>query len=317
MFFKGLRRGMFGMPLDEASFERRGFVGGEPDTRAHLDQVGRVFLQGYNMALEEGAATRGLINRLEGLPLMMQGFAFEGAAMGLALLDYLTPWNRYRVPSFLEGAGGNHLYMAYVGVGWAFARLPTSVERGMKSLEPLLKWLALDGYGFHEGYFKPERYYKQQEIPSDLSAYGRRAFDQGLGRCLWFVDVGDSRRISATIEAFPASRHQDLWSGIGLACAYAGGVQQASLEALREAAGSHYPALAQGVTFAAEARVRAGNIADHTGLACQVLCGMSVERAAHLTDMTKQNLPTDEAVPAYEVWKQRLQQHFEYEGMLI
>ena len=310
MFFKVLRKRIFGMPLDEASFERRGFKGGKPQTRSHLDQVGRLFLQGYNMALEEGAPTTTLINRLEGLPLTMQGFAFEGAAMGLALLDYLTPWNRYRMSSFLDGAGANHLYIAYVGVGWAFARLPSSVERGMQSLDPVLKWLAVDGYGFHEGYFDPERYYKQQKIPTDLSAYGRRVFDQGLGRCLWFVNVGDIQRISATIEAFPNSRHADLWSGIGLACAYAGGVEQASLEALREAAGSHYPALAQGVTFAAQARVRAGNIADHTRLACQVLCNMSVESAAEITDMTRENLPTDEAVPAYEVWKQRIQQYF-------
>ena len=313
MFFKMVRKRMFGMPLDEASFDKRGFKGGEPHTRAHLDQVGRVFLQGYNSALEEGAPTSALIERLESLPLMMQGFAFEGAAMGLAILDYLTPWNRYRVPSFLEGAGNDHLYMSYVGVGWAFARLPTSVETGMKELDPLLKWLAVDGYGFHEGYFEPERYYKRKEVPKTLSPYGRRAFDQGLGRCLWFVNVGDVSRISATIASFPAARHEDLWAGIGLAAAYAGGVENASLKALREAAGNHYPALAQGVTFAAKTRIRAGNIADHTELACQVLCHMSAKSAAQVTDITKENLPTDEAVPAYEIWKQRIQQYFKSE----
>ncbi|MGB0386814.1 MAG: DUF1702 family protein [Ardenticatenaceae bacterium] len=317
MFFKQLRKVFFGMSLEEGSFERRGFEGGSPQARERLGRVGYLFLQGYNLAVEEGAPTSTLVERLGHISPEMQGFAFEGAAMGLALLDYFTPWNRYRVRSFLDGAGGDHMYMVHVGVGFAFARLPAPVESCLKGLDRLLGWLAIDGYGFHEGFFYADRCFEQQASPKGLSDYGRRVFDQGLGRSLWFVKVADVARISSTIDSFPSSRHADLWSGIGLACTYAGGADRASIEALRRAAGTHAPALAQGAAFAAKARLHAGNMADHTRLATELLCAMSAEDAADITDITLERLPTNGPLPAYEVWRQRIQQHFQEERISI
>lgn len=313
MYIKQLRKRFFGMSLEEASFERRGFEGGSPQAWQQLSRVPHLFLQGYNLAVEEGGPTSTLVTRLRGIAPEMQGFAFEGAAMGLALLDYLTPWNRYRVRSFLEGAGADHVYIVHVGVGWAFARLPAPVESCLKGLDRLLGWLAIDGYGFHEGFFHAPRYFEQQATPKGLSDYGQRVFDQGLGRSLWFVKVADVERISSTIDSFPSSRHADLWSGIGLASTYAGGADRASIETLRRAAGTHAPALAQGAAFAAKTRLHAGNMADHTRLATEVLCAMSAEDAADITDITLQRLPTNGSVPAYEVWRQRIQQHVQEE----
>jgi hypothetical protein len=46
--------------------------------------------------------------------------------------------------------------MAHVGIGWAIARLPwlrRRIEQPLNRLDSLLRWLAVDGYGFHEGYF--------------------------------------------------------------------------------------------------------------------------------------------------------------------
>src|SRR3712207_8380154 len=54
--------------------------------------------------------------------------------------------------------------------------------------------------------------------------------DQGLGRSLWFVQGADVRRIPATVNAFPAERRPDLWSGLGLACGYAGGRTRAEVD---------------------------------------------------------------------------------------
>lgn len=62
--------------------------------------------------------------RLSSIEPEVRGFAFEGAAMGLALLDHLTPWRRDRFERFLSGPGDRHAYMVHVGAGWVFARLP-------------------------------------------------------------------------------------------------------------------------------------------------------------------------------------------------
>src|SRR5207302_3755201 len=104
---------------------------------------------------------------------------------------------------------------------------------------------------------------------------------------------------------FPTSRHADLWSGIGLACAYAGGVERSALGGLREAAGEYMVHLGQGVAFAAKARQRAGNPATHTALACEVICRTSADEAADITDIALGNLAASIAggIPAYEEWR--------------
>jgi hypothetical protein len=117
--------------------------------------------------------------------------------------------------------------------------------------------------------------------------------------------------ISRTIGDFPTDRQPDLWSGIGLAATYAGVVSEEVLVTLRESAGPHRPHLAQGAVFAAKARQRAGNLTRYTDLAARILCGLSAAEAAHLSDATLENLPDDASQPAYEIWRQRIQQRFQ------
>lgn len=227
--------------------------------------------------------------------------------MGLTLLDYVTPW-RKRLRALLSGPGAQYKYLAHVGVGWGLARIPGGGHRFLSQLDPLIRWLAVDGYGFHEGYFHWRRYIAKQIPPTRFHGYALRAFDQGLGRSLWFVQCADVARIAAAIAAFPADRQGDLWSGVGLACAYAGGAERGDIEAMANGAGTYRAHLAQGAAFAAEARRHAGNPAEHTDLACNTLCGLSAAEAAALTVEAQRRLPSDDDEPAYEIWRRRIRE---------
>ena len=304
-------RHLFGLSVEETSYARRGFRGATEAMRARLEQVGATFLLGYHAALKRSAG-EGLAAELNSVEAELQGFAFEGAAMGLALLDFLTPWRARRIRRFLRGAGNNHAYMVHVGVGWLWARAPFARWRTKKQLDPLLRWLAFDGWGFHEGFFNWHKYVPQgSDAPAALSGYERRVFDQGLGRSLWFVNSGNPELIAGTIEAFALARRGDLWSGVGLAAAYAGIVSVAVLRALHGSCRPYGPYLAQGAAFAAKARQRADNSTGYTDLATQLLCGISAADAAQLCDTTVENLPTNAVQPAFELWRQRIQQYFQ------
>ncbi|MDY6785181.1 MAG: DUF1702 family protein [Cyanobacteriota bacterium] len=308
-----LRQFLFSISPEEATFARRGFSSSDARTRQQLEQVGRTFLQGYHAAIAQPQPDL-LVPQLNTIPLEWRGFAFEGAGMGLALLDKLTPWRCDRIQTFLNGEGNAHTYMVHVGIGWAIARLPFSIPKALAQLDPLLGWLAIDGYGFHQGYFYWQDYIERFAMPQKLSGYASCAFDQGLGRSIWFVRGADIPRIAQTIQQFHPGRRADLWSGVGLACTYAGGVEKDAIAALQTAAVGYQPQLSQGATFAAKARARAGNLTAHTEMVCQMLCGMSATAAAEITDRALENLPLmvpdNRTSPAYEIWRKRIQAQF-------
>ena len=300
------RRRFLGLSPSEASFARRGFLTGEEIARQRLEQIGITFLSGYHAALEETGFVP-LARRLTSVEKDLQGFAFEGAAMGLALLDCFTPWRKDRWRTFTEGLAKPHIYMMHVGLGWALARLRRSVTSHLVQLDPLLGWLVVDGYGFHEGYFNWPRYVDMREIPFHLDGYERRVFDQGLGRSLWFVKGADVAAVASGINDFPFERRGDLWSGVGLACAYAGGCGRTATKSLRVAAGKHLPSLAQGVAFAAKTRQHAANLNSHTETVCHLIWRRSAEETAAITDAALEDLHGEDGLPAYEVWRSRIQ----------
>ena len=304
-----VRRRFLGLSPSEASFAKRGFIVGQDEARRRLEQIGIIFLSGYHAALEETEFVP-LAHRLTTVEVELRGFAFEGAAMALALLDCFTPWRKDRWRTFTERLGESHIYMMHVGMGWALARFRRRVTPYLTRLDPVLGWLVVDGYGFHEGYFRWPRYIGRQSIPAHFNIYERRVFDQGLGRSMWFVKGADVAAVASAINLFPSTRHEDLWSGVGLACAYAGGCERAALQSLRTAAARHLPALAQGVAFAAKTRQRAANLNSHTETVCRLICGRSAKEAAAITDGALKDLHSQDGLPAYEVWRRRIQDNF-------
>ena len=281
-----------------------------------LETVGRTFLEGYGYVMEARSPEQAG-PRLQGVPTRFRGFAYEGAAMACAMLDGVPLGGGGRFTRFVDGIGAPHVYMAYVGVGWAMARLPRLRWPKADGFDPLLRWLILDGYGFHQAYFRTKRYVDQRyqdpafPWPADGTRdYANRAIDQGIGRAMWFVAGTDADLVTSMIDKFPEPRRSDLYGGLGLAVTYAGGGDEAELRLLRDRAGEYRPMLAQGSAFAAEARVRAGLLGAHTETAAQVLCGTDARQAAHVTQLVRPERPVDAELPAYETWRQRIADEF-------
>jgi hypothetical protein len=301
-FRSRVRYRLLGIAADEASFARRGFTPAEPSRQQRLEEIGRVFIGGYNAALRL-ADPGAMAPQFGDFAGEFRGFAFEGAAMGLALLDLLTPRRGQRFIRFAHGPASRHVYMAYVGAGWALARTSLRLAWRFGPLDPMLRWLVIDGYGFHAGYFHHRDTIERQLRPRALQGHAENVFDQGLGRAVWFVKGADIGAVAGALGAFPQHRQADLWSGAGLAAAYAGGVGDADLAALFSAAEPFQPELGQGAAFAAKARERAGNPAEHTDRACRVFCGMDAAAAAATTDDALDGLDLTDTGAAFTAWR--------------
>ncbi len=304
-FLGKVRRSLFGIPSEETVFSRPGFA---KDAIQRFQPVAHGLVAGYHATLEDSRFDV-LMARMKEVDIGLRGFAFEGVGMGLAALDCITPWKN-RVNAFAEGPGAPYMYPFYVGVGLALARMRRNPEHYLERLDPVLNWVIVDGYGFHEGFFSYRRTIEEQAVTKKLSAYGRKVFDQGLGRAIWFSSGANVERVVKTIGTFPPERQAELWGGIGCASAYAGGADRPAIEAIYSLAIPYRLQLARGAAIAAKGREQASNFASHTEIACEVFCKTSSATAAQIADIARENLPIDSSEPAYELWRQRIQAQF-------
>lgn len=294
----------------------RGFHEKSPAAKELLERIGKTFLTGYAYAAEARTPSAAE-ERLEEIPTRFRGFAYEGAAMGFAVRDALPFGSGGLLSRFIAGRAQAHIYMVIVGVGWAMARLPRARWSKIAPTDPLLRWLALDGYGFHQAYFRTRQYvheqYREERFPWPAEGprwHAERVIDQGIGRAMWFVGGTDADLVATMIEKFPEHRRADLYAGAGLAATYAGGADEGELRAFWDRAGQYRPQVAQGASFAASARVLAGLVVPHNEVATGVFCGMATAEAAEVSDRTRPDGPVRGDHPAFEVWRQRIANEF-------
>ncbi|MCM2389895.1 DUF1702 family protein [Streptomyces albipurpureus] len=276
-----------------------------------FEPVARTLVDSFYMTLDH-PEHRSLVPRLDASPPGLRGIAYEGAGMGLMLLDSLFPYRR-RLPAFIHGPGAPYRCLIYIGAGLVLPRVPVSPQRFLSRQDPFLRWLVMDGYGFYEGFFSWRDIVERHRTPRGIHGYAARAFDHGLGRSLWFSTGANVERIIDTIHTFPARRQGDLWSGIGLACAYAAGVMDRNaIVTLLEAAGQHRADLATGTAIASIFREQSGQPAPHTDLACDVVWRREAAAVAAIAHSAGHPVArggiADGASPepAYERWRQEI-----------
>lgn len=252
-----------------------------------------------------------LAARLDAVTPVLRGIAYEGAGMGLAFLDGLVP-TRNRIASFVLGHGAPYRSLIYIGAGLVQPRLPRSTRRYLDGIDPFNRWYVMDGYGFYEGFFSWERTVQRRERGTDLPGYANRAYDQGLGRSLWFSTGANVARITHTVDGFQPDRRADLWSGVGLACAYAAGVlDRDAIAKLLLAAGHHASDLATGAAVASTFRQQTGQPAPHTDIACDVIWDGTSDEVAKIAAVADVTRRTPLGPHSYEEWRTNIRTAWE------
>ena len=302
-----IRTLVFRIDESRVTFEARGIEVSDPEACRRLESGAPYFARGFKGAMTDTRADR-IAKRFDQIDPDFRGFAFEGSGMALSVLDALLPPRR-RLAELLERHGDKWSTLVYIGVGWTWARVGKIPARPPDRFDRVLGWLTFDGAGFHEGFLKRDDYVDGQKRPPGLPEPALRIFDQGVGRSLLFVRGDDPEAVRDTIDAFPAERRPDLWSGVGLAATYAGGLGEQRVARLRELAHPHESWLAQGAAFAVMARVRAGNETPDTAIGAHVLCGAPVSEVAEQAEAALREVPRDTDSPL-EAWQARLRQTF-------
>jgi hypothetical protein len=321
--FGALRKHALAPSLSEVTFAERGFPARDTADARNLQSIPQHVIVGFEFAMEYGDRPEA-VQRLDMIEREFRGFAYEGATMAFTLLDVMPGRRSDRARKFLDGHAAPHLFLAYIGIGFAMSHLPRALwpkvlpDLRQSRWHPTVSWLAVDGYGFDRAYFHTKKWIDEQYVPKPYPWQGApdyflRACDQGIGRALWFMHGASVPDVTEAVNAFAPHRRADLWSGVGLAAAYAGSGDADALGDLRKEAGTYLPEVAQGAVFAVKARVEADLVVPHTEIAAQVLCEVTVEEAEALTEEASSSFEADRGsgeVPDYEIWRRRVQAHF-------
>jgi hypothetical protein len=313
-----LRRLVLAPSFADVSFAGRGFPVTPTEATRKLEAIPQSVVCGFEWGIETGRLWE-LERRLEMVDPELRGFAYEGATMAYTVRDAMAAGRGQRARELLRGPGQPHIFLTYIGIGFAMARLPRPLWRNVlpdlagTPYHPTMSWLAVDGYGFDRAYFDTDKWVTRQWRPAPYPWLGRgdyfpRAVDQGVGRALWFIHGGQSADVAAAVRRFAAQRRADLWSGVGLAATFAGGCDGTGLRLLVREAGELAPHLAQGAVFAAKARDFSGFMAPHTAPALHALAGLSVGDAAVLADDVSLTDAGAQGEPDYEVWRRQVRE---------
>jgi len=314
-----MRSAVLSPSLADVTFAKRKFPFTSSAATEQLELIPQAVICGF----EWGIAARNLWDaerRLSMVDPHLRGFAYEGTTMAFTVLDAMGRGHRTR--DLLLGPGRPHIFLAYIGMGFAMARLPRPLwKKVIPDLEgceyhPTMSWLAVDGYGFDRAYFDTRRWVTKQEVPKPYPwdgspGYFLRAVDQGIGRALWFICGASAPAVAVAVGRFASHRHADLWSGVGLAATFAGGCGPEGLAVLRRAAGDYRAELALGAVFAVKARSYAGFVPEDAEVAASVLTDLSIDAAVKLADGTRPSATSASGdVPEYERWRQNIRDRF-------
>lgn len=289
--------------LSDVSFEARGFSTACTANVRHLEQKASAFVVG---AHSYANCPRQPHLALQETPLAERGFAYEGAAMIATLVDLVMLGRFKAVHTLLSGPGVHYRHLIHVGSGWAYSVLDIPFPRIIPACDPVLRWLALDGFGFHRHFFDSAA--SLEYLRKSRPGHAGRIRTQGAGRALWFSEGADIERILRVSQTVPMRVRADLWSGVGLACGYASlGVEEPlDLGLLPQ---SYIANFLQGLVFAGAAHSQSESLPEKT---CQLLGqALSIDAITAmkwsdeaLTDITV----AGQGPSGFLLWQERLQE---------
>jgi hypothetical protein len=299
-----LRRKLFTLGPRDTSFAALG-ARIDPEQRVGLQAIVESARIGFNLTLEDDRVedmTERVAQRVE--PRFL-GFAHEGIGMGLTVLDEIR--DRQRLPRFFARCIGTYDFFVPLGVGFALARMPwvrSGLERRATRLPPPYEGLVLNGGGFHQALFRSGGVLARTPVPRGLSPDGVRCFDHGVGRATWFMCGGSPERVREAIAQFPAERHEDLWAGLGTACAFAGSAYpdeagyDAVLATLDGFLGRHREVFQVGVVVAAELARRTRRPSRWVARASERFLGLTEAEAGAVAERAWNEAHAEGAEPA-------------------
>lgn len=279
-------------------------MGSHGDVIHQMDKIKYAFQDALSISLEQDDGY--IFERyLENVEPEFRSVAYEGIAMGLALGDLMDGTVLRRWSSFVSVSDPCYAPHIHVGLGWAIAKQKLSSLMFLNAMNPLLRHRVLDGHGYYDGIFKPRKLAFGQR-PESIERENFQAYDQGMGRSLWYSNNGQIQKVVKMIQDFCSTRHADIWRGIGIACTYVGGCCKTMLNEMLSVSAKHKIQLMAGAALAVKARIETNSLTVNNELICKTWCNLSAQQIIALTINAEPIFSTPEQT--YQTWVSKIEE---------
>jgi enediyne biosynthesis protein E3 len=272
------------------------------DVTHQMEKIRYIFQHALYISTEQENVK--LQEHLESVDPEFRAVAYEGVAMGLAVKD-LFEGTLQRWRAFMRSSAQVFLPHVHVGLGWAIAKQKIPSLVFLDAMQPLLRSRVIDGFGYYDGTFKQLQAVANKTRPDCILSGDFSAYDQGIGRSLWYSHKGDVEKISATILTFTASRQPHLWRGVGIASIFVGKCASTTLEELMMAANHYKIQLGMGATIVAKARMETKTITHDVENACRKWCDRSTSEVISIASHVE--LASGNEIDGYNLWLRSLE----------
>ncbi|CAN5538354.1 hypothetical protein BH10BAC1_BH10BAC1_09700 [soil metagenome] len=250
-----------------------------------MERIQTIFHDSQELVSQNKSITE-LVTHLETTDKDFLPVAFEAAAMAMALKDFssgdaILNWQT------LLNSSKKFACQIYLGMGWAVAREKRNIISFIDELNRNMQFRIWDGCGYFDGVFRQRQTVKGQKRLEHIQAKDYQAYDEGLGRSLWYICKGDEKKLEELLQQFAPDRHADLWRGIGIACSFVGGFEEAALKNLLLIAGHHSIQLGIGAAMVAKSRIESDCKTEDIELACTIFCNLNAQEAMNITVKNK------------------------------
>lgn len=272
------------------------------DVVHQMEKIRHIFQQALYISTDQ--ETLDATKHINSIDPEFRAIAYEGIAMGFALKDFavgtLHQWR-----AFMRNSNPSYVPHVHVGLGWAIAKQRIPSLSFIDPFDRLMLFRVVDGCGYYDGTFRHQNTIINKERSTAIESKNFSAYDQGVGRSIWYHSKGNSAQAASVINGFDKARHADLWRGIGIACSFVGGFDKQMLRDLMTQASVHHRQLVIGAAFTARARIQTNSVTNDAELACRIWGNLSANEAMVLTIETEPDPAIHENV--YQTWVSKLE----------
>lgn len=222
----------------------------------NISEIERLFME-ISHSFKKDLNIAELIEKLDAVEPKFRSIGYESASYVLGELDLQDKNDLKNWSKLYASADENHRFHMIIGLGW-------SIAKSGNSTLPVADWeddrvfrsMVLDGMGYYYALYRPRRTLTKKIYPDWLMGDDLKAFDQGIGRRLWYLYHDNQTKLIEILSTFSEDRIPSLYTGIGIAFTYVSGFDEREVVSLKKMAGPNWKEMRKGFLIGSLSRAK-------------------------------------------------------------